>query len=121
MNVGDNIKRIRLAKSLSQKEITIASKLDTAQYSRIETNKTDPSVSTLEKIAQAMGVTLADLFSTNTILSDENSLDKSILEKVSLVESLSDEEKNTIYIMLDAFVGKRKLKSALQNVLQETV
>lgn len=41
------------------------------------------------------------------------------MEKVSLIESLNDDEKNTLYSTLDAFVGKRKLKDALSNVLQD--
>lgn len=41
------------------------------------------------------------------------------MEKVSLMETLNDEEKHTIYTMLDAFIGKRKLKDALSNVLTE--
>jgi hypothetical protein len=41
------------------------------------------------------------------------------MEKVTLMESLSDEEKQTIYTMLDAFIGKKKLKDALSNVLQD--
>lgn len=41
------------------------------------------------------------------------------MEKVSLIESLNDDEKNTVYSMLDAFVDKRKLKDALSNVLQD--
>jgi transcriptional regulator with XRE-family HTH domain len=119
MNIGDNIKRIRTAKSLSQKEVTINAKLDTAQYSRIENGKTDPSVATLERIANAMGVSLSDLFASTEELKEINSFDKSIMEKVSLMESLNEEEKQTIYIMLDAFIGKRKLKDALQNVLHD--
>lgn len=47
------------------------------------------------------------------------SFDKSLMEKVGLMESLSPEEKQTIYTMLDAFIGKRKLKDALSNVLTE--
>ena len=119
MNIGENIKRIRLAKSLSQKEVTINASLDTAQYSRIENGKTDPSVNTLERIAKAMGITLAELFASTDELKEINSLDKSLMEKVALMESLSDEEKQTIYTMLDAFIGKRKLKDALSNVLQD--
>ena len=57
MNVGENIKRIRTAKNLSQKEVTINAGLDTAQYSRIENGKTDLSVNTLERIAKALGNT----------------------------------------------------------------
>lgn len=41
------------------------------------------------------------------------------MEKVALMESLSNEEKQTIYTILDAFIGKRKLKDALSNVLQD--
>jgi hypothetical protein len=41
------------------------------------------------------------------------------MEKVALIETLSEEERNTIYTMLDAFVGKKKLKDALSNVLHD--
>jgi hypothetical protein len=48
-----------------------------------------------------------------------NSLDKTIMERVALMETLTDDEKHTIYTMFDAFIGKRKLKDALSNVLTE--
>jgi len=41
------------------------------------------------------------------------------MDKVILVETLPDDERKTIYTMLDAFVGKKKLKDALSNVLQD--
>ena len=72
--------------------ITIA-KLDTAQYSRIENGKTDPSVGTLERIAKALGVSLAELFASPDELTEINSHDKTLMEKVSLIEALSDEER----------------------------
>lgn len=96
-----------------------ASGLDKAQYSRIENGKTDPSFSTLEKIAKALGVSLSELFATTDEIKEVNSHDKTVMEKVSLIESLTDDEKQTIYSMLDAFIGKRKLKDALSNVLQD--
>lgn len=40
-------------------------------------------------------------------------------EKVSLIEALTEEERKTIYTMLDAFIGKKKLKDALSNVLHD--
>ena len=119
MNIGDNIKKIRLAKGLSQKEVTINADLDPAQYSRIENGKTDPSVTTLEKIAKALGVSLSELFAATEELKEINSHDRSIMEKVALVETLPEEERKTIYNMLDAFIGKKKLKDALSNVLQD--
>jgi len=119
MKTGEYIKRIRNAKGLSQKEVTINAGLDTAQYSRIENGKTDPSVSMLERIAKAIGVSLADMFAETDEAKEINSMDKTLMEKVTLIESLSEQEKQTIYTMLDAFIGKRKLKSALSNVLNE--
>ena len=119
MRIGDNIKRIRLAKNLSQKEVISSAKLDAAQYSRIENGKTDPSVTTLDRIAKALGVSLAELFAATDELKEINSQDKTIMEKVSLIEALTEEERKTIYTMLDAFTGKKKLKDALANVLQD--
>lgn len=119
MDIGTNIKRIRKAKDLTQKEIFIAASMDSAQYSRIENGKTDPSVSTLEKIAKALGVTLSELFATDEDIKEINSLDKTIMEKVRLIENLSEEEKKTIYNILDAFISKEKLRNTLSTVLKE--
>ena len=52
-------------------------------------------------------------------MKDVTSIDKSVMEKVNLIESLTKDEKHTIYTMLDAFISKRKLKDALKNVLHE--
>ena len=119
MDLGEQIKRIRTAKGLSQKEVLNISGLDKAQFSRIENGKTDPSFSTLVKIAKAIGVSLSELFASPDEIREVNSHDKSVMEKVALIESLSQDEKNVLYSMLDAFVGKRKLKDALSNVLQD--
>ncbi|MEM6526373.1 MAG: hypothetical protein AAF693_21440 [Bacteroidota bacterium] len=73
----------------------------------------DPSVSTLEKIANALGVSLSELFAVGVDAHEVSSQDKTIMEKVRLIESLSDEEKQTLFTILDAFVGKRKLKDTL--------
>ncbi|WP_333596448.1 helix-turn-helix transcriptional regulator [Schleiferia thermophila] len=119
MKIGENIKRIRIAKKLSQKEVISVANLDSAQYSCIENGKTDPTVTTLEKIAKSLGVSLSDLFASTDELKEINSYDKSIMEKVALLEALSDNEKQTIYTMLDTFIGKQKLKDALSGVLND--
>lgn len=104
---------------MTAKEVISATGMGAAMCSRFENGKTDPSVFTLERIAKALGVSLADLFASTDELKEINSYDKSIMEKVALMEGLSDDEKHTIYTMLDAFIGKRKLKDALSNVLTE--
>jgi transcriptional regulator with XRE-family HTH domain len=119
MDISKNIKRVREAKGLSQKEVISAIAMGAAQYSRIENSKTDPSVSTLIKIAKALGVSMAELFLEKDSLQDFSSVDTTLMERVSLIEGLTKEEQSTIFSILDAFVAKRKLKSTLKTVLQD--
>ena len=118
MNLGDNIRKIREAKNLTQKQVALSCKMDPGQYSRIEHNKTDPTLSTLVKIAKALGITLAELFSADDLLKDVNSIDKSLMEKISLIEQLDKKEKAAFFTMLDALVAKKKLKDNLSSALQ---
>lgn len=119
MNISKNIERVHEAKGLSQKEVISAINMGAAQYSRIENGKTDPSVSTLIKIAKALWVSMAELFIEKDSLQDFSSVDTTLMERVSLIDGLTKEEQSTIFSILDAFVAKRKLKSTLKTVLQD--
>lgn len=119
MEIGEKIKKIREVKKLSQKEVITTIGLGAAMYSRIESGKTEPSLSTLEKISKALGVKLSEFFEFDENLTDINSVDKSLMEKLRLIEDLNDEEKKTVFSIVDAFVSKKKLKSALSTVLHE--
>jgi transcriptional regulator with XRE-family HTH domain len=91
--------------------------MDPAQYSRIENGKTDPSFSAVEKIAKAIGVELSDLFRAEEVFKDVNSYDKSLMEKLSLVEKLEDKEKQAFFSIMDALLAKKKLKDTLSNAI----
>lgn len=119
MELGECIKKMREAKGLSQKEVALACKMDTANYSRIESGKTDPAFSSVVKIASAMDVELIDLFQADQILKDVNSFDKSLAEKLAFIEGLDKKDKIAFYAVLDAFIGKKKLKDALSSVLSD--
>ncbi len=118
MNIGKNIKTIRENRGMSQKEVISIISMEAAQYSRIENGKTEPSISTLERITKALGVSVVDLLNFEKKIEDIKSYDKTVMEKVQLIEGLTEEEKKTMYIMLDAFTKKRKLKSTLKDVLK---
>ena len=59
--LGKNIKRIREQKEMSQGDICRAVGLDRAQMSNIEAGKGNPTLATIERIAQALGVTSDEL------------------------------------------------------------
>ena len=65
-------------------------------------------------------VTLAELFADDGQPTEVNSTDKTLMEKVKLMESLEEEEKQTLFTMLDAFVSKKRLRDALSNALKMT-
>jgi hypothetical protein len=50
---------------------------------------------------------------------DVNSFDKSLAEKLAFIEGLDKKDKIAFYAVLDAFIGKKKLKDALSNVLSD--
>jgi hypothetical protein len=61
--VGRNIQKIRLDKGLSQVDLVgrIEGNIDTTNISRIEQGRTNPTLLTLYRIAQALEVSLLDL------------------------------------------------------------
>ena len=66
-----------------------------------------------------MDAELIDLFQADQVFKDINSFDKSIAEKLSFIEQLDKKDKVAFYAVLDAFIGKKKLKDALANVLSD--
>lgn len=66
-----------------------------------------------------MDVELIDLFQADQVFKDVNSFDKSLAEKLAFIGQLDKKDKITFYAVLDAFIGKKKLKDALLNVLSD--
>ena len=62
MNLGVSIRKIRLAKGLSQGEMQKRTGILRSYLSRVENGHTVPSLATLQRLASAMGVALADFF-----------------------------------------------------------
>ncbi len=61
IKLGKNIKRVREQKKMSQGDICRALGFDRAQMSNIEAGKGNPTLATIEKIAQALGVASDEL------------------------------------------------------------
>jgi transcriptional regulator with XRE-family HTH domain len=118
MEIGERIKKIREARGLSQKEVANMIKMDQSQYSKLEKDKTDPSVSTLAKVAKALGAQLSELFADD-LLRDVNSYDKSVMEKISLIDSLDEDEKKSLFKIIDGLSSKKKMKDSLAKALAQ--
>jgi len=58
---GENMKKIRLEKGMSQGDICRALNLDRAYISNVENGKQNLTISTMEKVAKALGVNIDTL------------------------------------------------------------
>jgi len=59
--LGDNIRRIRLAKDMTQGDLCRKLGLDRAYMSNIESGKKNPTLSTIERISKALDVSIEKL------------------------------------------------------------
>ena len=62
MSLGEKLKNIRTSRSLSLEDLAKKTNLTRSFLSQVEKNKTSPSVSSLIKIATALGIRVGDLF-----------------------------------------------------------
>ena len=61
--VGKNVQELRLSKEMKQVDLAakIEGDIDTTNISRIESGRTNPTIYTLYRIAEALDVSLTDL------------------------------------------------------------
>lgn len=83
MTIGENIRRIRKERGLTQKELGELLNMTQAAIGQFENDKTSPKTETIEKIASALSVTPADLMKGNPLWEE--------FDKVSESKKLSEE------------------------------
>jgi transcriptional regulator with XRE-family HTH domain len=59
--LGQNMKKWRMKKKMSQGDISRALGVDRSYVSNIENGRMNPTLSTLEKLAEAIGISVKDL------------------------------------------------------------
>lgn len=114
--LGDRIRQLREERGLSQKEVVTNIGIDRGQYSRVETNKVEPTLSTLEKIAQAFKIDLIDFFKKDAPLTVD-SFDKTLVDRIKIIDELEPEQKSHIFAIIDMAVANNRLKKTLTNAL----
>lgn len=66
-NLGERLKYIRVDRGLSQKELAEISKVSQSTIAQIESSKKDPSINTLESIANALELEVAIFFASDEV------------------------------------------------------
>ena len=63
--VGRNVRKLRVAKGITQERLAFASELDLTYIGGIERGRRNPSLLVMVRIANALDASLADLISTD--------------------------------------------------------
>ena len=65
MKIGTNIRKIREQKELAQEYVASQLNISQPSYSKIENERTQVTVNTLDKIASILGVSICDIICFN--------------------------------------------------------
>lgn len=60
--VARNLRRLRVAKELSQEALAVDAEIDRTYVSRLERGLENPTVAVLERLAEALSAKITDLF-----------------------------------------------------------
>jgi transcriptional regulator with XRE-family HTH domain len=109
--IGDNIKRLRRDKNWTQGELAKLSGVKVGHISKLERNESDPKLSTIYKLINALGC------SPNSIINDvgETNIEGRLAMQFERAQSLPEKDKETVLDLIDKYC----IAISLQDLLKE--
>jgi transcriptional regulator with XRE-family HTH domain len=120
MKIGDNLKRLREDKGLTQQEMADLMHTHRTGYSKMENNQQEIPVDRLIYIAKNFGISVDDIIfynDKNGIPNEVSIEDKAMLEQLNLINELDSEEKSILLKLIETFVSKKRFKDYLEKNL----
>jgi len=113
MSLEDNIRKARKAKGWSQRVLAEKIDSDTSYINRIETGKLNPSIAALTRIADALERTIDQLVKNGDDEHEVHIRDKTLAERMRLIDSLDEDDRNTLIHMIDTMLTKQRMKELI--------
>ncbi len=111
MSLADNIKRIREDKDLLQKQVASHIGVDKSTYSKIEKGSREVTVKELQKMAQLFSMDIDQIVKFDGEIPKDITLeDKTAVEQVKLIGQLDDDDKQTVFRIIDKMLTNKKFK-----------
>ena len=115
MNLADNIKDIREEKNLKQIEVATHIGVDKSAYSKIEKDLRAFAVDELQKMAQIFNMTIDQVINHDGKVPKEVIIeDKTAVEQMRLIQQLDEDDKQTIFKLIDKMLTNKKFKDFFQ-------
>jgi len=114
MSFGDNLKKIRADKDISQGDLAKMIDVHATHISRYERNLTSPTIDVAKKIADALEVSTDSLiYGSDEQIANNKLNDEELLQLFNKVQQLSDEDVTSVKAMLKAFVFQKDIQKQL--------
>lgn len=112
MNLADNIKAIREKQGLLQKEVALHISVDKSTYSKIEKGMREVTVVELQKLTKLFSLSADQIlnYDENIIPKEVVIEDKSTIEQMQLLQQLDEEDKSTVFKIIDKMLTTKKFK-----------
>ena len=103
MNIGERLRFLREQAGISGKALAEKIGLVPSQINKIEHNVTKPSIDSLERICDALGITLGDFFSADTL-----ELEPEIQRLLQSAKKLTPTEREKLIELIDLMKSSEK-------------
>ncbi len=111
MSIGRIIKKIREDKGLMQKEVSSYLDIGNSNYNKLENGHRELSITELQKLTTLFNLTADQILNYDNIIPEDITIeDKPDLEKMKLINELEDEDKETVFKIVDTMLTKKKFK-----------
>ena len=111
---AENLKKHRTDRGISQDELAKKIEIHPVQFSRYERGQSVPSIEVVQKIANALEISIDELVYGNQDSKAEQTIsDRELLSMFSKVQLLGEKQKETVKDFLSAFILKTELKQKL--------
>jgi transcriptional regulator with XRE-family HTH domain len=109
-----HLKKYRALRNISQEELSKKVDIHVVQLSKYERGLSAPSIKVVERLAEALEISIDELVHGETQNQIEQAVsDKEFISLFKKVQTLSEREKETVKDLLSAFVLKSDLKQKL--------
>ena len=111
MALADNIKAIREEIGLKQIDVADHIGVDKSAYSKIEKGLRNISVEELQKMAALFNLSMDQIVNFEGQIPEEVTIeDKSTVEQLNLIQQLDEDDKKTIFTIIDKMLTNKKFK-----------
>ena len=115
-----NLRALRSERGWSQGELAERIGVHLTHVSRVETGKYTPGLEFVVEAARAFGITVDQLVSEHPDDLQEVRLeDKELSERIRLLESLDERDRDALFTIMDAVVTKQRMKQVLEAAADE--